>query len=134
MSIERFIKRVCVQTAVYWGNPQSDGYGGTTYDEPVEVQVRWEDKVKVVTDQNGQEIVSKAEVLTPIDLNHMGYLFLGTLDDVNDPDQAWNEMQGIRLHPSKVDGSYQIIRVDKIPMIRSTKVFVRIVYLHGGSA
>lgn len=131
MSIESFIKKVCVQTAVYWGNPVPDGYGGMLFDDPVEIKVRWEDKTKVISTQAGQEVTSRSEVLTPLDLDYEGYLFLGTLDDVNDPNQAWNEMHGIKLNPATVQGAYQIVRVDKTPMVMSTKIFVRKVYLYG---
>lgn len=123
-SIERFIKKVCVQTAVYWGNPVSDGYGGFTFDPPVEIKVRWEDKTKVISTQAGQEVVSRSEVLTPLDLDYQGYLFLGSLADIDDPNPS-------EVTPATVPGAYQIVRVDKVPMIKSTKVFVRKVYLYG---
>ena len=45
--IEKVAKRFCVETAVYWGNPQNDGYGGFTFDTPVEIKCRWEEKSEV---------------------------------------------------------------------------------------
>jgi hypothetical protein len=82
MSIESFIKKVCKQTAVYWGNPQDDGYGGQIFDYPQEIKVRWEDKSRIIFSSDGKELESKASIMSPIDLDIEGYLFLGTLLDL----------------------------------------------------
>ncbi|MBU0778220.1 glycoside hydrolase [Patescibacteria group bacterium] len=66
MGITKFIEKVCAQTAVYWGNPHPDGYGGTLYDDPVEVHCRWDEKINVVKDRDGKEVVSKARLLMDI--------------------------------------------------------------------
>jgi hypothetical protein len=125
MGIERFIRSVCVQVAVYWGNPQSDGYGGFTFDDPVELLppnngVRWEDKTQIVSTMDGQETTSDTEVLVTEDLDYSGYLYLGTLDDLTTEEKA---------NPLLVSGAKPIISISKVPMIKSTTEFVRTVYL-----
>lgn len=118
MGIEKFIQKVCVQTAVYWGNPQPDGYGGITFDAPVEIGCRWEDKTQIIVNNQGKEMISKAEVLVTQDLDVQGRLYLGSISELeSDP------------VPMEVEGAFEIKAFNKIPMIRKTDVFVRKVYL-----
>ncbi len=125
MGIHKFIQKVCVQTAVYWGAPVADGYGGMTYGEPIELSpptngVRWRERVEVITDAAGNEIVSKAGILTPSDLDEQGVLWLGALN-------ALTEAQ--KTDPRLVVGAYTIKRFDRTPLFRSTDKFVRMAYL-----
>ena len=93
-SLEKFIrKKVCRQTAVYWGAGSPDGFGGFTFPEPAEIKCRWDDVNELIMTQNGEQIVSRSKVLVTQDLDQNGYLFLGTLEDVplvaiNDPKQV----------------------------------------------
>lgn len=128
MSIERFIQKVCVQTAVYWGSPQDDGMGGYTFADPIEIPCRWEETTQLITDGQGNQIVSKAEILVTQDLDEEGYLFLGTLDDLDLLDSS-GDSSGAYYNPKDVDKAYMIRRFDKTPMIKSTTVFVRKAYL-----
>jgi len=87
MSILRFIQKVAVQTAVYWGNPVDDHFGGATFDDPTELApptngVRWEDRQKVIISKDGKELVVDVEVLVNQDLDIGGWLYLGTFDDL----------------------------------------------------
>ena len=116
----KFVESVCVQTAVYWGNPRPDGLGGTIYDEPVEIPCRWDSKVETVTDSNGQETVSRAQVLVTQDLSVDGRLMLATLNDL-DP--------GLTDSPESIPTAYRIIQFAKNPLFRSATEFVRQVYL-----
>ena len=116
MSIESFIRRVCVQTAIYWGNPQNDGYGGFTYDSPVEIPCRWVDKVRVMTDNTGVQITSRAEVLLTQQVDMNGYMYLGSLDDF--------EFDMDITDPRTVDGAYSIYNTTTTPLFRSTTKFV----------
>jgi len=118
MGIEKFIQKIAVQTAVYWGAPQSDGYGGYTFSSPVEINCRWEGVSEVITNKNGKEIVSNAKVLVTTDLDKEGFLYLGTMESGID-----------YSNPKNIEGAYVIQKIEKIPMIRSTTAFVRIVYL-----
>lgn len=118
MSIESFIKTICVQDAVYWEYTGPDGYGGSTYNDPVEVKCRWAEKQQLVTDNVGREFLSNAELLVTQDMKRLDYLYLGTLADI-----------GSEKDPKKVDGAYEIKGFSKVPMIKSTTVFVRKVFL-----
>ena len=119
MSIQSFINRVCVQTAVYWGNPRSDGYN-TIYDEPVEIACRWDGSTKLITDAKGNQIVAVAQVLVTQDLDVDGLLYLGELADLD---------SGQEDDPSTVADAYKIKKLDKNPEFRSTTKFVRVAWL-----
>lgn len=119
MGITKFISKVCVQTAVYWGNPVSDGMGGHTFDVPVEIKCRWTDKVRITTDSNGLQLQAKGNLLVTQDLDYEGWVMLGTLEDLPDLESA---------DPLKVSGAYKIVAIDKVPMIKSTTVFVRTIF------
>lgn len=120
MAIQAFIERICKQTAVYWGNPEDDGYGGKTYDDPVEVKVRWDEVFQTIKNSKGEEVEADAKVLTPIDLDLAGMLFLGELTDIDSGDLTT---------PVKVDGAYEILGREKVSMPLSLTDFVRTVYL-----
>ena len=142
MSIQKFIEKVCVQTAVYWGDPTPDGYGGKTYSDPVEIPCRWEDTLEVIKDERGEEIICKAKVLVTQDLEEGGMLYLGTLEDLGVVTGGNVVMGGLGTgnivsagltkmsHPEDVEDAYEITIVKKIPMIRSTSEYVRTVYLN----
>lgn len=120
MSIESFIKTVCVQVAVYWSAPVADGYGGFTFATPTEIYCRWDGKKEVFIDTQGRETVSKAKILVTQDLDEEGYLYLGELSDLT---------TAMKANPKLVEGACLIRGFEKIPMIKSTSVFVRTVYV-----
>ena len=128
MGIEALIARMCTQTAVYWGSPVADGYGGKTFDDPVEIKCRWENQVEKISWQGasklGEEIVSRAQVFTTQDVDELGWLFLGDLDDLDDLVDSSGEAD-----PMAVEGAYEIKRFDKTPAMRSTTEFSRVAYL-----
>jgi hypothetical protein len=118
--ILKFVSSVCVQTAVYWGNPQPDGFGGITYDDPVEIKCRWDGKVQLVRNDNGEEVVSEATVLVTRDLDVNGMLYLGTLNDIDSGDQG---------SPEQVIGTRTIISKQTTPLFQSSTEFVREVFV-----
>jgi len=118
--IEKFLRKLSVQTAVYWGAPVNNGYGGYTYVAPVEIAVRWEDSTKVIATSKGIEYVSRAEVIVNQDVDEEGYLYLGTLSDLTDAQ---------KVNPKLLNEAWKIIRFDKIPMIFKTDGFMRKCYL-----
>lgn len=120
MGIETTLAKLCKQIAVYWGNPVSNGSNGFTFDDPVEINCRWEDKKELIQDTQGNEIVSTATVFVLQDLDELGYLYLGTLDDF--------ESSGIGDDPKNTYGSFQIKRFNKIPSLKRNE-YIRKVYL-----
>lgn len=124
MGIERIINRMCVQTAVYWGSPTADGFGGINYDEAKEIKCRWENKSELITggeaDNPGEELISDAQVYVLEDLDELGYLFLGTLNDLDSDAQE---------QPETISTAFQIKKFEKTAAHRSTTDFLRKVYL-----
>ena len=118
--IEKFLKKISVQTAVYWGAPTKDGYGGFTFTDPIEIAVRWQSSSEVITTSKGVEYVSQAEVIVNQDVDEEGYLFLGTRPDLTIAQKA---------DPQSVTGAWKIMKFDKIPMIFKTDEFIRKVFL-----
>jgi hypothetical protein len=118
MGLTAVIKRLCTQTAVYWGNPVSDHHGGFTFDSPVELAppdngVRWEEMEQLITDKDGTELTSRAVIYCNQDLDEEGMLYLGTLDDL-DSNEAEN--------PKLVEAAYYIKRFQKTPDLKGTGV------------
>jgi hypothetical protein len=146
MGIESMISRNCKQTAVYWGTPINNGEGGFTFADPVEIQVRWENKLQLITDNTGNEIVAKSVIYTTQDLEEEGMLCLGTIaeldliagaeitvDDeeitVDDEDVTVDDEGGsIVSNPKQIEGAFSIKRFDKTPDLKGTE-FIRKAYL-----
>ena len=117
MGLMNFIESVCVQDAVYWtGTP--DGYGGYTW-QAHPVKVRWDDTTEVVTDSSGKEVVSRARILSLHPMKQGRRLYLGSIDNLSDDEKD---------NPLLVE-SYEIKRVDRNPLFKSTTEFVQTVYL-----
>lgn len=116
MSIEKFIRKACVQTAVYWGHPIDNGYGGMIYNDPVEIPCRWEDVATLITASDGEQYVTKASILTPNELDVNGYLMLGHLIDIDS-----NQLD----KPLEIASAHRIRRFSKVPLFRSTTTFVK---------
>ena len=113
-----FTERNLRQTAVYWSAPINDGYGGFSWEEPVEIDCRWEYSTKVVVTPMGEEKVTAAEVQVSQDLDENGMLLLGVLDDLDS-----NE-----INDQADAGAKPILRFDKIPTLDGLN-FYRKAYL-----
>ena len=126
MSIEDNIKGMFTDKAVYWGNPQNDGEGGFTFNDPIELDCRWEDIEQVILDSKGASITSRGLVFLDQDVDIDGMLYLGTLadlhlDDSDDSSAIWDD-------PRSVEGTYFIKRFQKTPSLRGDG-FLRKAYL-----
>jgi hypothetical protein len=115
----RAIARAARQKAVYWGNPQNDGTGGKTFDAPVELDVRWEQRQDLFTDAAGLEIRSRAVVYSLQDLTLDAVLYLGELDDLTAEEQ---------VDPQIVADAFPVRAVEKVPGLRA-RSYTRRVWL-----
>lgn len=113
MNIDGFLK----QTAVHWANPTYGGFGGRTFDDPAEIDVRWEDRQELFVDANGQEVRSSAVVYANTDLAVGEYLKLGELTDLESNDA-----------PEANTGCYEIRGYAKTPSVDGT-LFLRKAWL-----
>lgn len=120
MSIHGLMVRACNEDAVYWGNPTADGYGGFTFDDPIEIKCRWEDRSEIMSTPRGEEFVSSSRIFVLQDLDEQGYLFRGTLDDL---DSGYDGSD-----PKTAENAFVIKRFAKIPNINATG-YVRSAYL-----
>lgn len=96
------------QVATYWSNPVSDGFGGYTYDAPVAILCHWKDKTERVTDERGNEVVSKAVVYTDSELAVGGLLYKG-------------ELLNIQTDPKELD-TETIMVIVEVPDLRNVCV------------
>lgn len=96
------IEQLLIHTAVYWGNPQSNGYGGYFYDDPVELDVRWIDEQRKYTGKTKDlttytELTSNAVLIVNQDLTLGGMIAHTTLNDLtSSEDPADNDAYEIK--------------------------------------
>jgi hypothetical protein len=107
------------QTAVYWGTPASDGQGGRTFDEPIDIDCRWENVNELFVDGQGQERRSSAVVYVSVDVVVGGYLYLGTLTDLDSSEED---------DPLSVNDAKEIRRFDTTPSLKGDRS-MRKIYL-----
>jgi len=98
------------QTAVYWGSPVQNGWGGYTFASGVEIEVRWEDRTDRFLDPQGVEQISRAQVRVDRDVDVGGYLFLGDLDDLSSAGED---------DPTVENNAFVIRRFTKTPSLRA---------------
>jgi len=107
------------QSCTYWGNPASDGYGWYTFDDPVLIDCRWEEKQVLFRTPNGEEKLSSAIVYIGQDVDLGGYVALGDYTD------------SIYSNPKDVSSSRKIENCGEVPNLRGTTSLVKI--FGGGS-
>lgn len=134
MAIAAFIRSTLVQKAVYWGNPQNNGYGGMTFDDPVEIDCRWEQLAQILGTVTGNQVVGyqdipRAVIFVDQVLDEEGMIYLGTLDDIANLDDSSGDSSGGWYDPQKIVGAYIVKRFKKIPAVRSTTEYLYVGYL-----
>jgi len=82
MSIEAYLKRICINTAVYWSDPTANEDGVMQFTTPVEIKCFWKDGIENIIDKNGRETVSRAAVYLLQDVDEGGMLYFGELEDL----------------------------------------------------
>lgn len=113
-----FVKRF-PHKAIYWGNPVPNGTGGQTYDDPIEIDCRWETISLVEIHYKDTQLMARHEVFLDRDVDEEGMMMLGQLADL---DSAYYDT------PDDLEDAYRIVRFDKIPNLRGNK-YTRKCYL-----
>ncbi len=72
------------QDVTYWAPGDPDITGNITYDAPISICGRWEDRTELNRDDQGVEFMSSSIVFVDRDLLVEGYIFLG-ISVVSDP-------------------------------------------------
>jgi hypothetical protein len=127
MGIQENIEAMCTEKAVYWGNPVNVGEGGFTFDDPIEIDCRWENINQVVSDSKGVEVTCRGLIFVTQDVQEEGFLYRGTLDDLYDSN-ATDSSAGEVNNPKTIDEAWQIKRFQKTPSLDG-EGFLRKAYL-----
>ena len=104
------------QQATYWGNPVPTGKGWYSFDDPILINVRWEDKQKEFVDGNGVTRISNAVVYCAQDMSINGFLALGDYTD------------SLYIDPADASTAFKISAFSKSPNIRGN-IFLGMCYL-----
>ncbi len=88
------------QTAVFWGTPVTDGFGKLTFAVPVEISVRWEDKMEQFLSAMGKDELSQSIIYSETDMEPDCYLYLGLLTDLSTEEKA-NPVLKVTAYPVK---------------------------------
>lgn len=91
------------QVATYWGSPVQDVFGGFTFAAPVTIRCRWEEKIELFTNREGNEQRSHAIVYLLSAVHEGGYLYLGT---------------SVATDPTTLSDARMIQRADSVPDLR----------------
>lgn len=92
------------QTATYWAPLDTDLFGKKTYEAPVQLTVRWEDKQELYHNKHGQQVVSKSRIFLSQNVDLDGYILLGT---------------SVETDPVLVTGAEEIQQIARIPDLRN---------------
>lgn len=72
------ISRKLRQTATYWAPTGGyDAYGNVVFAAPVAVACRWEDRLELIMDSHGKQVVSSARVFLSVAVEVGGWISLG---------------------------------------------------------
>ena len=104
MNIKRFLR----QKAVYWEADEVDGFGGISYKDAREIDVRWSTKFQTIFANDGKEIQSNAEIWVDEQLEEEGYIWLGKLNELS---------AGELADPKSISTAREIRRFVTIPSI-----------------
>lgn len=120
MSVRQAIEKHAKHTAVYWGSPVPDGYGGLTFDSPIEINCIWSEKKRSMMSNEGREVVSEAQVHVLQDVDQNGMLFHGKLTDLT---------QDQKDDPRTLERAYEILRFIKIESLVNPGEYGRVAFL-----
>lgn len=110
--------------AVYWapkkdddGEIVRDDYAKPLYEDPVQLNARWEIEDVVFSENAGPLDENKNKVYVSVDVEKQGVLWQGVLADLTDRENPFNNVQ-----------AYEVKKFKKIGNIRQKK-FLRIAFV-----
>lgn len=109
------ITKMRKQEAIYWKRLTPDQYGKYSFDSPVEISCRWEDKASEFLDSTGQKQVSRSIVYVDRVISVGDRLMRGEMDSNTPAD------------PLTAD-SFEVRRFDQEPNLKATE-FLLTAYL-----
>lgn len=89
------------QWCVYWEYTGQDRNGKDTYDDPIAIKVRWEDKAEQDFLPTGQEVMIKSTVYVDRTMPLGGVLWLGLLVDAPTTPPEHQKIRVFRSLPKK---------------------------------
>jgi len=126
-AIEDVVSLFTVQKCVYWGSPVANNNGGWTFATPIEIDCRWDEKQEMKEGFYGNRVTSQASVLVNIDIDRHGYMYNGTLAQL----QAYATANGYDYtKPQEIPTAFVVIQFEKIPMVFADDDFVRTAFLY----
>ena len=81
-----FIKQILRQRLVHWPKGGLDEFGRPTFDEPEEIQCRWDDVAEEFLDPEGVKQVSRSKILLGQEVGVGGLLRLGVIEEIEESD------------------------------------------------
>ena len=79
------VTRPLKQDATYWPPGAGDGFGGVAYGAAVAIKCRWQDKIELFRNAQGQEVASSAVIYIDREVQPKGIVALGDYTDLDDP-------------------------------------------------
>jgi len=105
------LSKFYTSTVTYWGPGTPDGYGGTTWPDPVTIKARWEGRNELFVDAEGKEVRSQSVVYPDQEVELGGYLYHG---------------ESTASDPTTVDGALEIRAVRKVPNLQGTQETIKV--------
>ncbi len=103
------------QIAVYWERGAPDGYGGHGWEDPVEIDCRWELVHELYQDAFGEQRTSNGKVFLGQDIKPGDFLYLGDYDDITSASGS----------PASMEQAFEVRRFDKVPDLAGTEFLRR---------
>ena len=120
-NLAAILSRFTKQSLVYWRRDGVDGYGKTTYKDPVELKCRVEQKAQELVTADGRRVISKGYLLLASSIEVGGLVYVGTI-------AQWKLTPSYPDPPSVNDGGSEIMIVAATPDINAQS-FVYEAYL-----
>lgn len=88
-------------TITYWPPAGWDGYGSKTYGAPITIGGRWENVSKLITDPQGQQVMTAAMVGVDQDVDVEGFLAQGDQTGTSEPAAATGAFRIVQFRSAR---------------------------------